>query len=168
MAGKVMSKRSARTVVDDEETYEYYGQKFTMYSQYDIGYAEELESVASTSTAIDLTDSILLTDGSTTTSSTEGSVDGDEVDAVAARMPDGPRGGGLKKAICHGARHTDQMKVCGIFKNVSLELPLQIDSIQTAGQPINFGVVVPGLYRSSYPVTEDYPFLKNLSLKTVM
>lgn len=36
------------------------------------------------------------------------------------------------------------------------------------GRPINFGVVVPGVYRSSYPKPEDYDFLKNLGLKTVM
>lgn len=36
------------------------------------------------------------------------------------------------------------------------------------GRPINFGVVVPGVYRSSYPKPEDYGFLRNLGLKTVM
>jgi tyrosine-protein phosphatase SIW14 len=36
------------------------------------------------------------------------------------------------------------------------------------GQPNNFGTVVPGVYRSSYPQTEDYPFLQKLGLKTVV
>lgn len=36
------------------------------------------------------------------------------------------------------------------------------------GQPINFGTVVPGVYRSSYPQAEDYPFLQKLGLKTVV
>lgn len=36
------------------------------------------------------------------------------------------------------------------------------------GQPINFGMVVPGVYRSSYPKVADYPFLQKLELKTIM
>ncbi|KAJ9138600.1 Tyrosine phosphatase [Pleurostoma richardsiae] len=37
-----------------------------------------------------------------------------------------------------------------------------------SGQPLNFGVVVPGVYRSSFPKEGDYPFLKSLELKTVV
>ncbi|KAL5087394.1 hypothetical protein Trisim1_007794 [Trichoderma cf. simile WF8] len=36
------------------------------------------------------------------------------------------------------------------------------------GRPVNFGLVVPGVYRSSYPKKEDYPFLKSLKLKTIV
>lgn len=36
------------------------------------------------------------------------------------------------------------------------------------GRPVNFGVVVPGVYRSSYPKADDYGFLKGLELKTVV
>lgn len=36
------------------------------------------------------------------------------------------------------------------------------------GQPTNFGMVVPGVYRSSYPKVADYPFLQKLGLKTIM
>ncbi|KAL7931654.1 tyrosine phosphatase family domain-containing protein [Trichoderma chlorosporum] len=36
------------------------------------------------------------------------------------------------------------------------------------GRPINFGLVVPGVYRSSYPKKEDYAFLKGLKLKTIV
>ncbi|KAG5986324.1 hypothetical protein E4U43_005568, partial [Claviceps pusilla] len=35
-------------------------------------------------------------------------------------------------------------------------------------RPINFGLVVPGVYRSSYPKPEDYQFLGGLKLKTVV
>lgn len=37
-----------------------------------------------------------------------------------------------------------------------------------AGQPNNFGTVVPGVYRSSYPQEADYPFIQELELKTIM
>ncbi|PHH62071.1 hypothetical protein CDD82_2049 [Ophiocordyceps australis] len=36
------------------------------------------------------------------------------------------------------------------------------------GHPVNFGVVIPGVYRSSYPKSEDYSFLQRLHLKTVI
>ncbi len=36
------------------------------------------------------------------------------------------------------------------------------------GRPLNFGVVIPGLYRSSYPKPHDYDYLKSLELKTVV
>ncbi|OIW27140.1 protein-tyrosine phosphatase, partial [Coniochaeta ligniaria NRRL 30616] len=34
--------------------------------------------------------------------------------------------------------------------------------------PLNFGQVLPGIYRSSFPRTEDYPFFKKLGLKMVV
>ncbi|PSR97327.1 tyrosine phosphatase family-domain-containing protein [Coniella lustricola] len=37
-----------------------------------------------------------------------------------------------------------------------------------SGEPINFGTVVPGVYRSSYPQEADYPFIKKLGLKTIV
>ncbi|EFY95922.2 tyrosine phosphatase [Metarhizium robertsii ARSEF 23] len=36
------------------------------------------------------------------------------------------------------------------------------------GRPVNFGVVFPGVYRSSYPKPEGYDFLGSLGLKTVV
>ncbi|KAG8164252.1 hypothetical protein KVR01_006170 [Diaporthe batatas] len=36
------------------------------------------------------------------------------------------------------------------------------------GQPANFGTVVPGIYRSSYPKDADYAFLQKLKLKTII
>lgn len=36
------------------------------------------------------------------------------------------------------------------------------------GRPHNFGVVVPGVYRSSYPKASDFEYIANLKLKTVV
>lgn len=38
----------------------------------------------------------------------------------------------------------------------------------TTGMPVNFGVIVPGVYRCSYPKASDYAFLESLKLKTVV
>lgn len=42
------------------------------------------------------------------------------------------------------------------------------ESRNILGQPANFGTVVPGIYRSSYPKEADYAFLQKLKLKTIM
>lgn len=44
--------------------------------------------------------------------------------------------------------------------------PSEEDAIP--GQPANFGVVVPGVYRSSYPQEADYAFIQKLKLKTIV
>jgi tyrosine-protein phosphatase SIW14 len=37
------------------------------------------------------------------------------------------------------------------------------------GRPLNFGAVLPGtIYRSSFPMPENLPFLETLGLKTVL
>lgn len=43
-----------------------------------------------------------------------------------------------------------------------------MDEKMTMGQPSNFGTVVPGVYRSSYPQEASYPFIQKLRLKTIM
>lgn len=43
-----------------------------------------------------------------------------------------------------------------------------VEDMAVPGQPLNFGTVVPGVYRSSYPKETDYPFLQKLGLKTIM
>ena len=35
-------------------------------------------------------------------------------------------------------------------------------------RPHNFGLVLPGVYRSSYPKAEDYEFIQGLKLKTIV
>ncbi|KAK4157676.1 putative tyrosine-protein phosphatase [Chaetomidium leptoderma] len=35
-------------------------------------------------------------------------------------------------------------------------------------RPVNFGIVVPGVYRSSFPQSEDYSFVEGLKLKTIV
>jgi tyrosine-protein phosphatase SIW14 len=41
-------------------------------------------------------------------------------------------------------------------------------SLPTESRPANFGIVVPGVYRSSFPQTEDYGFIEGLKLKTIV
>lgn len=42
------------------------------------------------------------------------------------------------------------------------------ERLPVEGRPANFGMVVPGVYRSSFPTSEDYPFIETLKLKTIV
>ncbi|KAK3386903.1 tyrosine phosphatase family-domain-containing protein [Podospora didyma] len=44
----------------------------------------------------------------------------------------------------------------------------ELDELPVDGRPINFGVVVPGVYRSSFPKAEDHAFIEGLNLKTIV
>jgi tyrosine-protein phosphatase SIW14 len=44
----------------------------------------------------------------------------------------------------------------------------EFPSVPVADRPTNFGVVIPGVYRSSYPKPDDYEFIKGLKLKTMV
>lgn len=43
-----------------------------------------------------------------------------------------------------------------------------LPTVPMSGGPANFGVIVPGVYRSSFPKAEDYPFIEGLKLKTIV
>ncbi|KAL7895613.1 tyrosine phosphatase family domain-containing protein [Trichoderma sp. SZMC 28014] len=68
-----------------------------------------------------------------------------------------PKAGKISGAAANGS-------VISITTDLAPEFPLA----PMEGRPINFGVVVPGVYRSSYPKADDYAFLKDLKLKTVV
>ncbi|KND93994.1 Tyrosine-protein phosphatase SIW14 [Tolypocladium ophioglossoides CBS 100239] len=73
------------------------------------------------------------------------------------RLPSAPNG-----AADHPSTATIAAKVSIAARSV--EYP----AAPTSGRPANFGVVVPGVYRSSYPKPDDYGFLQSLKLKTVL
>lgn len=56
----------------------------------------------------------------------------------------------------------------GSVISITTDSVLEFALAPMEGRPINFGVVVPGVYRSSYPKADDYAFLKDLKLKTVV
>ncbi|KAL7794215.1 tyrosine phosphatase family domain-containing protein [Trichoderma ceciliae] len=68
-----------------------------------------------------------------------------------------PRAGAVSLSASTGS-------IMSITTNHALEFP----PAPMEGRPVNFGLVVPGVYRSSYPTADDYGFLKGLKLKTVV
>lgn len=84
--------------------------------------------------------------------------------------------GKLRKALSN-----DEVAISEVFTSTPIHAPLKIvpmhptftspPAIPVApleGRPLNFGVVIPGVYRSSYPKPPDYDYLKGLKLKTVI
>ncbi|KAB5582415.1 tyrosine phosphatase family-domain-containing protein [Coniochaeta sp. 2T2.1] len=61
----------------------------------------------------------------------------------------------------------DELESSSIITTASLKT-YKLDGLHEDDRPINFGRVIPGVYRSSFPKTEDYPFFKKLRLKTVV
>ena len=64
-------------------------------------------------------------------------------------------------------------------RNAADQLTMSIKGLQAAqktltkakedGRPLNFGVILPSsIYRSSFPLVEDFQFLGTLGLKTIM
>lgn len=43
-----------------------------------------------------------------------------------------------------------------------------VENPKMYGRPRNFGTILPGIYRSGYPEAEDYDFLRDLSLRTIV
>ncbi len=41
-------------------------------------------------------------------------------------------------------------------------------AVSIRGQPDNFGIIAPGVYRSSYPQARDYMFMRDLRLRTIV
>lgn len=57
-----------------------------------------------------------------------------------------------------------------MYQVLSLDatFPTEYPEAPMMGRPVNFGIVVPGIYRSSYPQREDYAYLETLKLKTLV
>lgn len=70
--------------------------------------------------------------------------------------------------ISMSGNRTSDKTSASLSPSSSVSDPSDYPSPAANGRPINFGLVVPGVYRSSYPKPEDYQFLSGLKLKTVV
>ncbi|KAL1877581.1 hypothetical protein VTK73DRAFT_8490 [Phialemonium thermophilum] len=160
VAGKVVSKRSARPFVEDgmeRQTYEPQPKKSTL-ARHDEILQEDADSPSS---------SLSL--------SSQGSLDM----AASDFMELAKFGAGMKITGVTGREALDR-KSCqdggGKASTEAQPFTFPADLVTSAHdqelprhhRPVNFGVVVPGVYRSSYPQPEDYDFIKELGLKTII
>ncbi|KJZ72703.1 hypothetical protein HIM_07895 [Hirsutella minnesotensis 3608] len=106
----------------------------------------------------------------------------DDMSALAHEVEDGLRVGIAQREVSVASRtrstsggraDTTNSGVRIVEKTASVNVTLmtrsaELPSAPLNGRPVNFGVVIPGVYRSSYPKPEDYVFLKALKLKTIV
>ncbi|ROV93050.1 hypothetical protein VPNG_09432 [Cytospora leucostoma] len=95
---------------------------------------------------------------------TNGIEDGDLLKEVAAQSVD------MQRSIS-GQSSVESLESWKSTSSATTESSLLTESTSvntSPGQPINFGTVVPGVYRSSYPREEDYEFIQKLKLKTIV
>ncbi|PFH57597.1 hypothetical protein XA68_14804 [Ophiocordyceps unilateralis] len=83
----------------------------------------------------------------------------------------------LAPSLSRGERDASATSASRPGDKISTPTPAKVSAVTRAstfpvaplaGRPVNFGVVLPGVYRSSYPQPEDYAFLQSLQLKTVV
>jgi tyrosine-protein phosphatase SIW14 len=167
VAGKVVSKRTARAFVEygmEKETSEHYTTKLQVSTKHAETRPEGTQNMASTTSVIGpaaaAMDGAITHGGSSNSnyrraSTTAASADMDLSDVLGV-----PRGGAseMGSGDIEPANHTQD----------STTTVSRSESPQEDGRPINFGLVLPGIYRSSYPQTRDYPFLESLHLNTVV
>lgn len=98
----------------------------------------------------------------------------ENIDLIFAslQVPEGRRGA-PEVVLREGPEHpltttalafADFHQVYQSARDIAVERPRAIECTR----PVNFGFVLPGIYRSSYPQTQDYPFLQSLKLKTII
>lgn len=78
---------------------------------------------------------------------------------------------GLEKSGMHLALPHQQPRMSDAVSTAKLPTIPQDSEYPLApldGRPLNFGVIVPGFYRSSYPKQHDYDFIRGLKLKTIV
>lgn len=112
-----------------------------------------------------------------------------DTDDVRAHMPMNDALASIRHQNTTATRDVVGLEKSGILAAAPRQIPLPYDVVITAkvpsllptipqtveypvapadGRPLNFGVIVPGFYRSSYPRQHDHEFLKSLKLKTVV
>lgn len=149
VASKVVSKRSARTFVEDgmeKELYEPHARKSTL--RFDEVRLEEVEGPSSKSSS---------------KSSSTSQTDVDISTSAAERTETGTAG--IDLDIGDGG---DQIVASKAPKLAGDSDDAEPEGLSTRPYPPNFGIVVPGVYRSSYPQPQAYGFLQDLGLKTIM
>lgn len=152
---KVVSKRSARSYIEydmEKEPHEDQAKRMVKQDEAELGvggrkYSASTGTVSSSQSSLETSPLVRATDS-------EHEVDGLVLSAQGRSSSDiEPR----------DAFHppTTNQHVVNSIRELNESLPIE-------GRPVNFGVVVPGVYRSSFPQSEDYGFIESLKLKTIM
>ncbi|KAK0704882.1 tyrosine phosphatase family-domain-containing protein [Lasiosphaeris hirsuta] len=164
VGSKAVSKRSARTYVEDDTekvTSEYQSKRINMQEEMVLDGATKRKNSLSTATS-QSTQTSRQTSCQTSVESSP-RLFPEKMDQLVDTIP--------LESLEAGGRHgyTDAIQVFGSIQAHSAFTTLgPYEILPAAGRPNNFGVVVPGVYRSSFPQAGDYSFVEALKLKTVV
>lgn len=149
VGSKAVSKRSARPYVEDGMEKETHDQREKWMAKHEDTESDRQERRSSTLTA--------------TTFSSQSSVDSFPLDYAAEREHDvDPWVPGTNP----GAR--DAFHPRSSNQHVAYSIDELEEGLPSGSRPANFGIVVPGVYRSSFPQSQDYVFVAGLKLKTIV
>jgi hypothetical protein len=166
VAGNVVLKRTARTALEygtENEASEHNAKKLTKSTRIEESASQKVENKACTSGVI--APAAAAMEPASKPYSRRGSI----AERTSTDLADGngiPRGGDS-----HGGgdsiKVADQVQDSPNHIKSSLKSH-KLDPLHQDDRPLNFGEVLPGIYRSSFPKAEEYPFYKKLGLKTVV
>lgn len=148
----VVSKRSARPYVEDgmeKDTRQYQGKRMMKHEEMELEDQDRKSRATSQSSQTSLEPSPMVHPA-----------DGEhEVDALSL-AGQGRRGSNTGIRDAFHPPNTNQ--------HVDYPIHELEERLPVEGRPANFGIVVPGVYRSSFPQSEDYSFIGGLKLKTIV
>jgi len=159
---KAVSKRSARTYVEDEDEKEMDSSR--QQSKRGSGYEDAADSMT-------MKNSLSTSTSQTTVSSQSSRQTSIEVSpSISAVRVDQTMDIALSERPSQEAKgaYPGAMEIFGSVQEYTAFASPGDEILPAAGRPLNFGVVVPGVYRSSFPQVQDYSFVESLKLRTVV
>lgn len=150
----VVSKRSARPYIEDgmeKETHQYQGKRMAKHEETELEGQDKKNTSRATSQS---------SQRSVEPSPLVHPADGEHEVDVLSLGGQGRRG---SSSEIRDAFHPPTANQHFAYSTHELEERLPVE-----GRPANFGIVVPGVYRSSFPQSEDYAFIESLKLKTIV
>jgi hypothetical protein len=170
VAGNVVLKRTARVTVEygaEDQVLEHSARKLAIDKRSDELTQQKAEEKASSSGAGVMALPVTAINGAPKAYGRAGSVGGrtstDLADTDGSHSRDSYSDGSIDGSTSTDRSHNVSDNTSASLKSRKLEALQQQD-----GRPLNFGEVLPGVYRGSFPRTEDYPFYQKLGLRTVV
>ncbi|KAM7219758.1 hypothetical protein V8F06_004792 [Rhypophila decipiens] len=162
----VVSKRSARTYIEDE-------MELSTVSNKDLVRTSTATKQSPSSNENMIEELRGRKNSTSTTSSSSGSrqtsIEAKHSPMAAAAAEKEAEGGASSVTTAAGGFLEATPKGGGAFAIQQQSSAFQFDeTLPKTGRPANFGVVVPGVYRSSFPQVDDHEFIGRLGLRTIV
>lgn len=130
-----------------------------------IGYSRKGDEKSQERDSTRLTEMLIHTRTSSMSSLVAPPVDGEIITTFQrVSRSDSEEGSSLSVSLINTPQ-SGKLTYSPVFSSVKGEVA---ENPKMYGRPRNFGTILPGVYRSGYPESEDYEFLRDLSLRTIV